>query len=130
MKRIAPSLLLLLAMSAARAVAQDIPHIHKQNLQAIDYPAGHRTLMIRTTIDPHSLMPPHTHPGIEAGYVLEGSALVRLVGRADQTVNAGHGFIIPPHMIHSVLNTGGAPLVVLTNYVVEAGKPVIDLVKK
>ena len=118
------------AAAAWPALAQDIPHVHKQDLHAIDYPAGHQTLMIRTTIDPHATMPPHTHPGVEAGYVLQGTAVIKMDGRPDETVKAGEGFIIPPDAVHSVVNTGGTPLVILTDYVVEAGKPVVDLVSK
>ena len=129
MKQLALTLLLA-AVAAMPVAAQDMPHIHKQNLQAVDYPAGHRTLMIRTTIDPRATMPPHTHPGIEAGYVLQGSALLHIAGRPDQKVSAGTGFIIPPRAVHSLVNTGPAPLIVLTNYVVETGKPVVDPVKQ
>ena len=122
--------LLAVAAVALPALAQEVSHVHKQDLHAIDYPAGHQTLMVRTTIDPHAVMPPHTHPGVEAGYVLQGTAVVRVAGRPDETVKAGEGFIIPPHALHSVVNTGGTPLVVLTDYVVETGKPLVDLAKE
>jgi quercetin dioxygenase-like cupin family protein len=121
---------LAIAAVALPALAQEVPHVHKQDLHAIDYPSGHQTLMVRTTIDPHATMPPHTHPGIEAGYVLQGTAVLKVDGHPDETVKAGGGFIVPPHALHSVVNTGGTPLVVLTNYVVEAGKPLIDLATK
>ncbi len=122
--------LFLCAASTLPAVAQDMSHIHKQDLHAIDYPAGHRTLMIRTTIDPHAEMPPHTHPGIEAGYVLQGSARLHVTGRPDETLKVGTGFIIPPRVVHSLVNTGGTPLIILTDYVVEAGKPLIEPIKR
>ena len=121
-------------LSASCAVAQDPAQemkadVHKQDLQAIDYPAGHQTSMIRTSIDVHGTMPPHTHPGIEAGYVLQGSGILKVAGRPDQALAAGASFIVPPETVHSLVNTGDTEVVVSTIYVVVKGKPLVDLVK-
>ncbi len=117
------------ALGAAFAVAQTVPHVHKQDLDATDYPAGHRTLMIRTSIDAHATMPPHTHPGIEAGYVLQGSGTLEVAGRPAQAVTNGGSFIVPPETVHSLMNTGDTELIVLTTYVVVEGKPLVVLCK-
>ena len=121
-------------LSAPCAMAQDAEqemtaHVHKQDLQTIDYPAGHQTLMIRTSIDVHGTMPPHTHPGVEAGYVLQGSGTLKVAGRPDQALMSGASFIVPPETVHSLVNTGDTEIVVLTSYVVKQGKPLVTLVK-
>ena len=121
----------LVAPSAmAQSAEQEMKaHVHKQDLQAIDYPAGHQTLMDRTSIDVHGTMPPHTHPGIESGYVLQGSGTLKVAGRPDQALAAGANFIVPPDTVHSLVNTGDTEIVVLTSYVVVKGEPLVTLVE-
>ncbi len=134
MKFLATLAIVGVTLIARCAMAQDAAqemktHVHKQDLQTIDYPAGHRTLMIRTSIDAHATMPPHTHPGVQAGYVLQGSATLKVAGRPDQAVKTGASFIVPPETVHSLVNTGDTEIVVLTSYVVVKGKPLVTLVK-
>lgn len=110
-------------------MAQAMAHVHKQDLHTIDYPAKHQTLMIHTSIDVHGTMPSHTHPGVEAGYVLQGSGTLKVAGQPDQAVTNGGSFIVPPETVHSLMNTGDTELIVLTTYVVVKGKPLVTLAK-
>ena len=72
---------------------------------------------------------PHTHPGEEIGYVLEGTFLVEQNGKAAVTLNAGGSFLIPAGTVHNATNTGTAAARVLANYIVEKGKPLATPVK-
>ena len=134
MKFLAALAIIGVTMTAPCAMAQDAAQVmkadvHKQDLHAIDYPAGHQTLMVRTSIDAHGTMPPHTHPGVEAGYVLQGSGTLKVAGRPDQALTTGASFIVPPETVHSLVNTGDTEIVVLTSYVVVKGKPLVTLAK-
>lgn len=65
----------------------------------------------------------HTHPGEEAGYVLEGTILLEQDGKPAVTLKAGQTFFIPPGTIHNATNNESAPARVLATYIVEKGKP-------
>lgn len=66
----------------------------------------------------------HTHPGEEAGYILEGSIVVEQDGKPPVTLGAGKTFFIPAGTIHHATNRGGSAARVLATYIVEKGKPV------
>ena len=53
--------------------------------------------------------PPHTHPGVEAFYVLEGSGTVELEGQS-VPLSANQVVIVDPARLHGLVNTGAVPL--------------------
>jgi len=65
----------------------------------------------------------HTHPGMEATYVVEGEVEILRAGQATERVAAGGSFIIARGLIHSgkCLSDGGCKVAV--TYVVDAGMP-------
>jgi quercetin dioxygenase-like cupin family protein len=65
----------------------------------------------------------HTHPGEEAGYVLEGSILLEQDGKPAVTLGAGKTFLIPAGTVHNATNQGSGQARVLATYIVEKGKP-------
>jgi len=65
----------------------------------------------------------HTHPGEEAGYVLEGTLLVEQEGKAPVALKAGETFFIPSGTVHNATNKGSVKARVLATYIVEKGKP-------
>ena len=71
----------------------------------------------------------HTHPGEELGYVLEGTLLLEVEGRAPQTLKAGEVFFVEAGKVHDGKNLGTGPARVLATYIVEKGKPVATPVK-
>jgi quercetin dioxygenase-like cupin family protein len=71
---------------------------------------------------------PHTHPGEEVGYVLEGTLQLEIAGQPPVTVKAGEGFFVPANTVHGGRTVGG-PAKVLATYIVEKGKPVATPVK-
>ena len=70
----------------------------------------------------------HTHPGEEAGYVLEGSLVLEQEGKPAVTLGPGKTFLIPAGAIHNATNNGSAQARVLATYIVEKGKPLATLV--
>ena len=65
----------------------------------------------------------HTHPGEEAGYILEGTLLLEFDGKPPVTLGPGKTFFIPAGAIHNATNKGSGTARVLATYVVEKGKP-------
>jgi quercetin dioxygenase-like cupin family protein len=65
----------------------------------------------------------HTHPGEEAGYVLEGTIVLEQEGKPSVTLGAGQTFLIPAGAVHNATNNGSAQARVLATYIVEKGKP-------
>ena len=71
----------------------------------------------------------HTHPGEEAGYVLEGTLLFEITGKPPVTLKAGDVLFIPANTVHSARNPGSVTGSELATYIVEKGKPLLTLVK-
>jgi quercetin dioxygenase-like cupin family protein len=67
---------------------------------------------------------PHTHPGEEIGYILEGAIVLEQEGKPAVTLDAGKTFFIPAGTVHNATNKTSSPARVLANYIVEPGKPV------
>jgi quercetin dioxygenase-like cupin family protein len=78
-------------------------------------------------IDKGTLVPRHTHPGIESTYVMEGSVEVPVQGLETKMYKAGQAFQIPPETPHAG-GKGPTENVHLINYIVEKGKPLVKLV--
>ena len=72
---------------------------------------------------------PHTHPGEELGYVLEGALQLEVAGQPPVTLKAGDAFFVPANVVHGGKNVGNGTLKVLATYIVEKGKPVASPVK-
>ena len=66
----------------------------------------------------------HRHPGVELGYVLEGSEILEHEGMAPDTLKAGDTFTNTG--VHNARNPGASPAKVLVVYLVEKGKPLAE----
>lgn len=112
------------------AIAQEAPAgIKRTPLQALDFPAGYKTVMGIAEIAPGASSGRHTHPGIETGYVLEGEVVMSVEGQADQTLKAGDSYQIAAGVPHDVKSTGTVPAKAIATYVVEASKPLASPAK-
>ena len=78
---------------------------------------------MKTMVDQGGTVLPHTHPGVEMSYILEGQGVLKVQGQADRTLAAGDSFSIPAVVVHSLTNTGQGTLTLLTTYVLEKDKP-------
>jgi quercetin dioxygenase-like cupin family protein len=71
----------------------------------------------------------HTHPGEEAGYLLEGTLVFEQAGKPAVTLKAGETFFVPAGTVHNAMNKGSSRTRVLATYIVEKGKPIATAAK-
>jgi len=91
--------------------------------------AGREAIQVRVDIGPGELAPRHKHPGEEIIYVLEGTLEYEIEGKSPVTLKAGDVLFIPYGTVHSAKNPGTVNAAELATYVVEKGKPLVEIVK-
>jgi quercetin dioxygenase-like cupin family protein len=122
--------MLITLVSASCANAQQAPmapqqaqNIKRTPLQKFDVPGtNYETVIGIAEIAPNMNIGRHTHPGPEAGYMLEGEMVLMVQGQPDKTVKAGESYQVPPWAIHDARSGPNGSKVIAT-YVVEKGKP-------
>jgi quercetin dioxygenase-like cupin family protein len=115
----------LAAMVLASAAGAQPSPVHKTTLQDTPFPPPiYHTATVRTVVDPGGEVAPHTHPGVEMGYVLEGQATLNVRGKPPRSLAAGDSFSVPARTVHSVQNTGPGALTMLSTYVVDKRLPI------
>ena len=87
--------------------------------------SGREVIQVRVDLAPGVSFPPHSHPGEEIAYVIEGLLEYRLEGRPPVTLKAGGALFIPTGTIHSAKNVGTGNGAELATYLVEKGKPLV-----
>jgi quercetin dioxygenase-like cupin family protein len=108
---------------APPAVTQGANNIKRTPLQKFDVPGStYETVIALVEIVPNVAVGRHTHPGIEAAYVLEGDVVIKIDGQPDKVVKAGESWQVPAGAIHDGI-TGAQGAKVVVTYVVEKGKP-------
>ncbi|MGH2822113.1 MAG: cupin domain-containing protein [Thermoleophilaceae bacterium] len=111
------------------APAQE-PGIRRTELQRHDLGVpGREVVQVRVELDPGVAFGRHRHPGEEIVYVLEGALEYQVEGRPPTTLRAGDVLFIPAGTIHSAKNVGSDNGAELATYVVDKGKPLVELVK-
>jgi quercetin dioxygenase-like cupin family protein len=87
--------------------------------------SGREVIQVRVDLAPGVSFPPHSHPGEEIAYVIEGLLEYRLEGKPPVTLKAGETLFIPAGTIHSAKNVGTDNAAELATYLVEKGKPLV-----
>ena len=113
---------------ATEASAQGAPPaggvVTRKLLSQTDGPAaGYETLLMEATIEAGVAVSRHTHPGVEAAYVLEGGFELPIQGQATRTLKPGDAFQIAPATPHAGGAAATAKTRILITYVVQKGKP-------
>jgi quercetin dioxygenase-like cupin family protein len=90
---------------------------------------GREAIQVRVDIGPGEVAPKHKHPGEEIIYVLEGTLEYDVEGKPPVTLKTGDVLFIPYGTIHSAKNVGSVNAAELATYVVEKGKPLVELAK-
>jgi quercetin dioxygenase-like cupin family protein len=87
--------------------------------------------MYQASIDfgAHTAFGKHYHHGEEIIYVLKGTLEYEVEGSAPVTLTAGQVLFIPAGTVHSAKNNTNENAVELATYVVDKGKPVVELKK-
>ena len=122
-----------LAGAAAAGAAADRlafaqqPGIKRTILLRTDEPGSqtHEAVMGVAEIAPGAMAGKHRHPGIEIGYILEGSVTLEHEGEPAKQLRAGDAFKNEPG-VHNARNTGKTPVKILAIYLVEKGRPIAE----
>jgi quercetin dioxygenase-like cupin family protein len=106
------------------------PGIRRTDLQQHDLGVpGREVVQVRVDLDPGVASSRHTHPGEEIVYVIEGSLEYEVEGKPPVTLKAGDVLFIPAGTVHAAKNVGSGNAAELATYVLEKGKPPLELVK-
>ena len=109
-------------------VAQSQTGVTRTELQRNDLSvSGREVVQVRVDLAPGVAFPPHSHPGEEIAYVIEGLLEYRFEGKPPVTLKAGEVLFIPAGTIHSAKNVGSGNAAELATYIVEKGKPLVAL---
>ncbi|MGO9359555.1 MAG: cupin domain-containing protein [Xanthobacteraceae bacterium] len=109
--------------SAQNAPPATTPGVKRKILSQIDGPVpGYVTITVEAEIDPGTTVARHTHPGIEAAYVLEGELNLEVEGQPVHTYKAGDAIQVPPVTPHGGKN-GDKKTRITSTYIIEKGKP-------
>ena len=129
--RIIAAALLIVGSGLVLNLAQaQQPGIKRTDLQRHDLSIpGREVVQVRVDFAPGAAFPKHTHPGEEIIYVLEGSLEYEVEGKPPVTLKAGDVLFIPAGTIHAAKNVGSGNAAELATYVVEKGKPLLELIK-
>jgi quercetin dioxygenase-like cupin family protein len=119
---IATVLLATCAGVAAVSEAQ-APGIKRTLLQRADVGDNREVILGVAEISPGGSTGRHTHFGVEAGYVVEGTTSLEIEGEVPKLLKAGDSYQIPAGKIHDAKAVGDGGSKVLATYVVEKGKP-------
>lgn len=115
-------------ISPVTSYAVDPPKPTKTLLAETDYPPGYKTSVLRTEIPANAQAPLHQHSGIESGYILEGGGTLTIQGMAAKEMKPGMTTIVNPGTPHWFKN-GPQKTVIVSTYVVEKDKPMMELLK-
>jgi quercetin dioxygenase-like cupin family protein len=135
MRRIAIAILAgLLALGGKLALAQEVQHppgMHHTILKRVDLPGTNmESILGILEVQPGTTIPRHFHYGEEVSYVLEGT-MVQLPDKEPQLMATGTVNHNAREVVHGGAKVvGGTPLKILTNHIVEKGKPLYAEPKK
>lgn len=97
--------------------------IQRSFLQTFDVPGtGFETRIAKAGLAANRTSGRQIHPGIEAGYVLQGSVTILVDGQPPLALTAGQSWQLPPRAAHDV-QTGPDGAQVIVTWVVEKGAP-------
>ena len=98
--------------------------VTRKILSQVDGPMpGYVTIMVEVTIEANAVIGRHTHPGIEAGYVVDGELTLPIAGQPDKVLKSGDVFEVPPNTAHAGAPNGPRKSTIISTYVVEKDKP-------
>jgi quercetin dioxygenase-like cupin family protein len=107
---------------------QQAPGLTRTDLQQHDLSVpGREVIQNRVDIAPEAPHIRHWHPGEEIIYVLEGTLEYEIDGQSPTRVSAGEALMVPAEAVHAVRNVGDDNATELATYVVEKGRPLLNL---
>ena len=115
--------LVLAALAVAGPLAAQTETLHRTVLKDVPFQQRYHLVTVRIVLDKGATAAPHTHPGVEMGYVLDGKADLLVKGQPARAIATGDAFAIPAETVHSVVNTGPGALTMVSTYALEKDKP-------
>ena len=107
------------------------PGLWRTNLQQQDLSIpGREAVQVRVEITPDSPPIRHYHHGEEIICVVQGSLEYQLEGQPARVCDAWDTLTVPNGVIHSVRNVGTGIAIEMATYVVEKGKPLLEIVQQ
>jgi quercetin dioxygenase-like cupin family protein len=108
-----------------------LPGISLKILQRMDgRVSGYETVIVEIEVESGTVVPCHTHPGIESTYVVEGEAGPSIDGQSDcRRLKPGEAFQVPPGVVHRVA-IGDRRAKACSTLVLEKGKPLVSPVEQ
>jgi quercetin dioxygenase-like cupin family protein len=107
---------------------QQAPGLTRTDLQQHDLSVpGREVIQNRVDIAPEAPPIRHWHPGEEIIYVLEGTLEYEIDGQSPTRLSAGEALMVPAEAVHAVRNVGDGNATELATYVVEKGRPLLNL---
>jgi quercetin dioxygenase-like cupin family protein len=88
---------------------------------------GREAVQVRIDFEKGAAFGKHSHHGEEIIYVLEGEFVYEVEGQSPASLKAGDVLFIPAGVIHAARNVGKGKAVELATYVVEKGKPLVEM---
>ena len=113
---------------AVTALAEQ-PGVRRTQLQRHDLSVpGREVIQVRVDLGPGVAFGRHRHPGEEVVNVIEGTLRYDIEGKPSVTLRAGDVLFIPAGTVHAARNVGRGNGAELATYIVEKGKPLVQLV--
>ena len=109
-------------LAGGAALAQEKPPFERVPLQTAEWPPGYNTTSVLVKFQPNAVIPRHTHPGTESGYLSAGEVVLKVEGKPDSTTVTGGSWIIPAETKHIAV-AGPAGATAIVTYVVDKAKP-------
>jgi quercetin dioxygenase-like cupin family protein len=111
------------AVAPSASYAQQPDPIKRTVVQKAEFPGSTMaTLLVMIEVVPNGLAARHTHPGVETGYVIDGSMELAIGSQPPATFKQGDTYMIPATVPHSV-KAGPAGVKLVATFVVEKDKP-------
>lgn len=88
--------------------------------------ASKDAIVASAELAPHATTGQHTHPGDEYGTVLEGELEVLVEGQEPRLVKAGESYHNAKGVLHESRNPGDVPTKLLSTFIVDKGKPLVQ----
>jgi quercetin dioxygenase-like cupin family protein len=114
------------AQAQHRGPAPRLQALKRELLQTIEVPGGaYETVIGTSELGPNRMASRQSHPGAEAGYVLQGSGSILVDGQPPITLRASQSYKLAPGAVHEV-RTGPHGMKLIVIWVVEKGKPLVS----
>lgn len=116
------------AITAEKGTSYTQGGITRTVLQKAEFPKGHTVNFNLIEVPKGTSANPHTHPGIEITYVLQGEFDLVAEGKPDQRFTAGMSYMVMDSDVHFARVLSDEPMKLLCVFINKTGEPVARVV--